>query len=184
MKAPHFAALLLGLAAAQGAGADTVTICYNYDCAVEENVVVTGKTLLPVRDLLRRAKNAEAERQAIAEAIGRFEAAVGERAPTRNDRGRNANDDGEGRMDCLDESHNTTAYLKLMEARGWLRHHRVLERVMRAPHLLDDHWAARIMEKKTGREFVVDSWFFDNGRPAVVYPLDAWKEGAEPDDNP
>ena len=41
-----------------------------------------------------------------------------------------------------------------------------------------------IEEKKADGEvprFVVDSWFVDNGQPAVILPLAEWKEGAGPD---
>jgi hypothetical protein len=46
------------------------------------------------------------------------------------------------------------------------------------------HWSAVIEEKKTSGEaerFVVDSWFVDNGQPAVILPLAEWKQGAGPD---
>jgi len=45
------------------------------------------------------------------------------------------------------------------------------------------HWSA-VIEEKTGGEaqrFVVDSWFVDNGQPAVILPLAEWKQGAGPD---
>jgi len=87
----------------------------------------------------------------------------------------------DGRMDCIDESTNTTSYLRLLESKGWLRFHRVLEPVRRAPLLINDHWAARIVETQTSREFAVDSWFFDNGRPAFVAPLEEWHKGASPE---
>ncbi len=175
--------LLMGLLWTGGASADQVSICYNYDCAVQADVLITGRPLLKIRALLRKAKNAEEEREAMAQAIGQFETIAAQQTPTGNDKGRNENDDGvEGRMDCLDHSHNTTAYLKLLEQRGWLKYHRVLERVMRAPYLVNDHWAARIVEIKTGQEYVVDSWFFDNGRPAAIFTLEDWTAGASPDE--
>lgn len=165
------------------AQADEVTICYNYDCAVTARVNLRAYQLRAARRLLLRATDAVGERQAISLAIGLFEVAAGRQTPTWADKGRNVNDDGvDGRMDCIDESANATAYLHLLEDRGWLRHYLVLEPVKRAPLLVNDHWAARIVEKNTGREFAVDSWFFDNGQPAFVVPLDEWLNGAEPDE--
>jgi hypothetical protein len=40
-----------------------------------------------------------------------------------------------------------------------------------------------IAEKMKGEaaRFAVDSWFVDNGQPAVILPLDEWKKGAGPD---
>ena len=164
-----------------GATADELTICYNYDCAVQATVVFSEKQLLQVGTLFRKLPSAETERTAIANAIGLFETLSGEQTPTHNDRGGNVNDDGvDGRMDCIDHAHNTTAYLHLMEERGWLKFHRVLAPVRRAPFIVNDHWAARIQEKQGKQEFIVDSWFFDNGRPAAVFPLDDWLSGASP----
>ena len=175
-------AIVAGVAFSLLARADQVSICYNYDCAVKAEVVFDGRQLSQVRELFREAKNAEAERKAISRVIGLFETFSGEQTPTHNDKGGNAQDDGvDGRMDCLDHSHNTTAYLRLLERRGWLKYHKVLERVMRAPYLVDDHWAGHVVETQTGQEYIVDSWFFDNGHPAAIFKLEDWKAGASPD---
>jgi hypothetical protein len=127
--------------------------------------------------------DAAAERAAIARAIGLFESFTGRQTPTWADKGGNFNDDGvDGRMDCIDESANATAYLRLMARRGWLKFHRVLEPVDRIRYLVARHWAAHIVEIAGGNRFVVDSWYFDNGHPAAVMPLEDWRHGAEPDE--
>jgi hypothetical protein len=165
------------------AQADEVSICYNYGCAVSAKVELDANVLHAVRRLLLRSGDEAKEREAIYLAIGLFEIIAGQQTPTWADKGRNVDDDGvDGRMDCLDESTNDTAYLRLLESKSWLKHHRVLEPVKRAPLWVNDHWAARIMEKQTGREFAVDSWFLDNGRPAFVVPLEEWRNGAEPNE--
>lgn len=161
--------------------ADEVSICYNYDCAVSASVIFNDGQLLKVKSLFNRVADAVAERNAIASAIGLFETFAGEQTPTRNDKGGNVNDDGvDGRMDCLDHSHNTTAYLHLLENHGWLKFHRVLEPVERAPLVVDVHWAAHIAEIRSGQEYAVDSWFFDNGKPAAIFTLAQWLHGASP----
>ncbi|MCL4470639.1 MAG: hypothetical protein ACYC05_04890 [Sulfuricella sp.] len=171
--------LCFGLAAQ----ADEASICYNYSCAVRAGVEFDASELAAVKRLLLRAKDAAGERVAISLAIGLFETFSGQQTPTWADRGGNIDDDGlDGRMDCIDESANATAYLRLLESRGWLRFHGVLEPARRAPLLVDDHWAARIVEKQSGQEFAVDSWFFDNGRPAVIFRLEDWLDGAKPDE--
>jgi len=165
------------------AQADEVSICYNYDCAVTAKVDLRAYQLRAARRLLLRATDAVEEREAVSLAIGLFEVAAGRQTPTWADKGRNVNDDGvDGRMDCIDESANATRYLRLLESKGWLKHHRVLEPVRRAPLWVNDHWAAHIAETNTDREFAVDSWFFDNGQPAFVVPLDEWLAGAEPNE--
>ena len=42
------------------------------------------------------------------------------------------------------------------------------------------HNTAVIIEKISGDEFVVDSWFFDNGTPPVIVPLESWLAGYDP----
>ena len=48
-------------------------------------------------------------------------------------------------MDCIDESVNTTTYLKLFENHGLLRWHRTIERIQRRG-IVDAHWAGQIEE--------------------------------------
>jgi hypothetical protein len=93
-------------------------------------------------------------------------------------------------MDCIDHATTATRLLRLMERRGLLRFHRVAEPVRRHRFLIFQHDAARIEEIESGDAkdadgkapaFVVDSWFFDNGRPAAVMPLIDWMAGGTPD---
>jgi hypothetical protein len=173
--------ILLALSFGLTAQADEVSICYNYGCAASASVELDANVLHAARRLLLRSGDEAKEKEAISLTIGLFETIAGLQAPTWADKGRNVDDDGvDGRMDCLDESANATTYLRLLESKGWLNYHHVLEPVKRAPLWVNDHWAARIVEKNTNREFAVDSWFFDNGQPAFVVPLDEWLAGAEP----
>jgi len=175
--------ILVLLCSGLAAQADEVSICYNYDCAVTAMVNLRVNELRAARRLLLRAADAAEEREAISLVIALFETVAGQQTPTWADKGRNVNDDGvDGRMDCIDESANATSYLRLLESNGWLKYHRVLDPVKRAPLLVNDHWAARIVEKKTGQEFAVDSWFLDNGQPAFLVPLEEWRNGAEPNE--
>ena len=160
---------------------DSVTICYNYRCAVKAEVVFEGEDLEAIRDLFSDNADAGSELGAIQLAIGLMNRIAGEQTPIHNDKGGNFNDDGaEGRMDCIDHSQTTTAYLRFIAAHEWLHFHRVLSPIRRAPLLFDDHWGARVQDIATNAQYVVDSWFFDNGQPAVIYPLDRWLSGAHP----
>ncbi|HJV28515.1 MAG TPA: hypothetical protein VJ673_22745 [Aromatoleum sp.] len=77
---------------------------------------------------IEQANDAASERVAIAGAIGKLYGLAGEQTPIAADRRGNFLDDGvEGRMDCIDHSTNTTRFLEMMSARGWLHFHRVLE---------------------------------------------------------
>jgi len=46
------------------------------------------------------------------------------------------------------------------------------------------HHAATVREKGSGRRLVIDSWFFDNGRPPVVMPVEIWEKGWYPSTHP
>lgn len=172
-----FLALLISTAAA----ADELSVCYNYSCREQALVTFKLRELKTLKSILKASSDAAAERAAIARALGQMRVFAGEQSPTYRDKGENIYDDElDGRMDCIDHASNSTTYLRLLVKRGWLKHHRVIEPVMRAPLFLDVHWAAAIEENLTGAKFAVDSWFFDHGAPADIFPLDAWLAGARP----
>lgn len=161
------------------AAAEEVPICYNYGCAIMDIVDFSEDELQQISELFSMVPDAAQERVAIAEAIGLFETFAGQQTPTWADKGGNAADeDAPGRMDCVDESANTTTYLRLLERRGLLHFHRVLAPVSRIHWVLYTHWSARIAEIGTGQEYAVDSWFHDNGEPAVIFKMEDWMERA------
>ena len=122
------------------------------------------------------------ERERIRLAVARFEQVAGEQTPTGKDRGRNQapRGGGTGAMDCVDESSNTTRYLLLLRSRGLLSHHDVLPPAWRGPPIIDPHYAARILEISTGRRFIVDSWWLDNGEPPILQSEPAWLRKEDP----
>jgi hypothetical protein len=169
------------MAAAGTARAEVVPVCFNYGCTNLATVRFGPAELGEVERMFADVATPQAERDAIARAMGSLYLHAALQTPTWRDRGGNIADEGEdGRMDCIDHSTNTTAYLRLIERRGWLRFHVVGERVMRG-RLLSEHWAARVVERGSNEEWVVDTWFHDPGLPAEVFPLEAWIDGAEPE---
>lgn len=161
--------------------AEEVMICYNYGCHARAQVNYSEAQLGRLQQQLAAARDAAAEREAIAAAIGRLYAIAGEQTPVWRDKGGNYADGGEnGKMDCIDHSTNTSAFLRLLQVRGWLRFHEVLEPIRRSRFFIAEHRAARIRERETQQVYVVDSWFFDNGRPAAVFALEDWLAGAVP----
>lgn len=197
--------VILGLAFAGLAGADErLAVCHGYGCLVQEPVTYSQGQLGEVRRLLFAAHDAGGERQRLAEALGRLYGWAGQQSAIRNDRGGNYADEGvSGRMDCIDHATTTTRLLRLLERRGALHFHRVLAPVRRARLLIFEHHAAQVAElppaggadgtigaegtdggTASGAEearYAVDSWFFDNGQPAVILPLDRWLAGDGPD---
>lgn len=175
----HRIVFLLFLAGWAPAQAEEVKICYNHGCAASATVTFNEQQLADLAVLFRGHLNASEEREAIVQAVGMLARYAGEQSPIFRDKGRDNDGNVDGRMDSADHSINTTAYLRVLENRGLLKLHRVQSRVLRGA--TKAHWAARIVEIRTHQEFAVDSWFFANGHPAVIFPLDEWMKGAKPD---
>ncbi len=178
-----FLSLLL---AANAVWADEVVpICHGYGCLAEVAIHYDEARLKAAGASLSVAVNAENERKILAGVIGLLYVWAGEQSDIGNDRGGNYADGSmPGKMDCIDHSTSTTRLLKLLETRGYLRWHRVLvPEVRNLFWIVTVHWSAVIEETKDDKaqRFVVDSWFVDNGQPAVVLPLGEWKKGAGPD---
>lgn len=178
---PYFLFLLLGLACCT-ASAHQVTICYNYGCAVKAAVQINTDDYRALDRLFLDIESAPQERESIRLATGFMNRIAGTQTPVFRDKGGNSeNEEGvDGRMDCIDHSTTTTSYLRFIEGQGWLQFHRVLEPIHRAPLLVNDHWSARIEETESGAQFAVDTWFLDNGEPAIIYPILEWLKGAAP----
>ncbi len=207
---------------------ESIDICFNYGCASEAPALYLETQLQWIRSVLAHAGSAERERDALALAVGQMYAWAGQQTPVWRDRGGNfADGDARGRMDCIDHSTTTTRFLRLLEVRGWLRFHRVLEPARRTRFFFVQHFSAQLevltlprlrnapeqrptlrlkpeycddcdAEDDEGNEataedqheengageparFVVDSWFVDNGKPAVIMPLEVWLKGGGPD---
>lgn len=178
---------LLLLACARAEAGEALGVCYNYGCLSETEVLYSDAQLRRVRNLLLDARSDTQERALIGVAVGWMLGWAGQQSPISADRGGNYADEGvHGRMDCIDHSTTTTRLLRLMELRGWLHYHRVLAPARRTTALLFEHFSAQIQEKNSRAgelapaRYAVDSWFFDNGQPAVVIPLEKWLDGEDP----
>lgn len=119
--------------------------------------------------------NALEERHRIRYAIAVFEQIAGVQTPTWQDLAVNTGHLGSnGALDCIDESTNTTVYLRVLAQQGLLRFHEVEPPIARHRVFVDIHQTAVIRELESGQRFVVDSWFRDNGFPPYITTVDAW----------
>jgi hypothetical protein len=178
---------------------ERISVCFNYGCLTQDDVIFSEEQLGELGQGLGRARTSAEEREAIGKAVGRLLGWAGQQSSISADKGGNYADDAVyGRMDCIDHATTTTRLLRLLERRGLLRFHRVLEPARRLRFLVLQHYSALIEEigtvsverndgdngedakDETPARFVVDSWFFDNGHPAAVMPLDAWMSGESP----
>ena len=189
----RLAILLTALAGAVTAD-ESVRICHGYGCLAQAHIRYSEGQLGLVRRIMARATDAPSERERLAETLGSLYAWGGEQSDIHNDRGGNyADDQVSGRMDCIDHSTTTTRFLRLLENRGWLRWHRVVEPIMRSRFFVVQHWTAVIEERPrtpyrdrapdSQMRYAVDSWFRDNGKPAVIQPLGYWMDWKDPDDD-
>ena len=155
-----------------------IPICHGFGCNFESIISLSDAEWRSVAGWLKAyAPDPNTERDHIRQAIGWMEVLVGRHGPGREDRALDLKYVAfrTGQMDCVDESINTTTYLKLFEKNNLLRWHRVVERIQRRA-LFDAHWAGQIEEIQTGDRFVIDSWFQDNGLLPNVQKTEDWAD--------
>jgi hypothetical protein len=158
--------------------------CQGGGCAEVDSVGVLEDEWKRVREVLTpAAASAEGEREKIKQAIGLMERIIGPKTGTDSDRGGTfGNAHYPGQLDCNDEATNTTTYLKLMLKDGLLHFHHPVDTKTRGFFLNGwPHTTAVIQENEGDKKFAVDSWFYDNGVPPVIIPLEQWRSGWKPD---
>ena len=158
--------------------------CQNYDCAVVKKVELNQRDWKKIeRAFGQKAKTAEQEREKIAKTIGAFESVVGPITHTEHDREGTFLETGNGQLDCVDESTNTTVYMMMLKDAGFIRFHDIEQPQVRYPILSGRGWmhqTAVVTEIKTGAQYAIDSWYEDNGIPAYVVPMAEWRNGWHP----
>ena len=162
------------------------TVCFDHSCAtIVTDSLSQDEWRMATQPLRNPAATAAEERSDIARSIAVFEDIIGRHTGTYRDMGGNMRGFGQpGQLDCIDESTNTTTYLRLLERGGLLRHHRVLERSTRFGLFVGmPHTTAVIEETGTGDRYAIDSWFLDNGQPPFIARLELWKAGGEPEND-
>ena len=156
------------------------SVCFDHSCkTVVTDSLTPGEWRRAIQPLQPPSHSAAGERSALARSIALFEEIVGEHTGTSNDRGGSVPGFGQpGQLDCIDESTNTTTYLRLLERHGLLKYHSVVDRATRFGLSVGmPHTTAVIREHATGARFAVDSWFFDNGERPYIVALGEWESG-------
>jgi len=157
-------------------------ICFDNGCASLAWVKLNAEQWQRLRAVFSKPADTPAEeRGQIRVAVALFETIVGAMTGTASDKGGNWKGFGlPGQMDCIDESINTTVYLRMLQKYGLLRWHSVADRSTRWSLFTWPHTTAVIEEGASRRRWAVDSWFLDNGEPPFVLPLETWKDGWKP----
>ena len=170
---------------------DSFTHCYDYGCKTKVQVTLPQHTKSKLQKLFQRSSlTPSEEREKISAAIGIFEQDIGNLTGTKNDKYgtfRLYQDDAETtktfQQDCIDETTNTTIYVALLEQLNLIRYHRITFPETRSPLAGGGLWwhrSAVLEEVESGPKFAIDSWFKDNGHPAVIIPLSEWENGWSP----
>ncbi len=157
-----------------------IPVCFDFGCRNRVTVNLPVSEWDSVAGWFREpAATPEEERNQIRQAIGWMEVLIGRYTPTHRDLAADElNEEGlreSGQLDCIDESVNTTTYLKLFESSGFLQHHVVIEEAYRRA-IFDQHWAGQIREVATGNRYVVDSWFQPNGYLPIIQNSESWED--------
>jgi hypothetical protein len=159
------------------------SVCHGHGCRNLDTVALSGAEWKEISFIFQQVINDPAvERDRIRQAIGMLETRVGKITGTAGDKGGNWAGFGlDGQMDCIDESINTTTYLRMLAGQGLITQHTVEGRETRGWFIFGwPHTTAVIRERASGQLWVVDSWFLDNGEPPFILPLTVWKQGWQP----
>jgi len=170
---------------------DGLDVCFGGGCAEIRHISINSAEWAQVVAVFSNKTDddklkPELERKQIADAVGKLESIVGAKIGTSGDRaGTFNNSKYPGQLDCNDEAINTTTYIHLMQYYGLIKLHEAEDMHTRGYFFNGwPHSTAVIHKKSSGEQFAVDSWFYDNGAPATVVPLELWKSGFIPEDSP
>jgi hypothetical protein len=166
---------LMLIACAQ-ANTPVLEVCYGFGCKASEFFQPTAEEWRAVEDAFEpEPASAAEERERIRIAVALLETISGRYMRISEDvAGNYPGFDSDYQTDCIDESTNTTTYLKAIERDGLLHYHVVQARKLRNYLLFFPHWTAVIEDKKDGQRYAVDSWYTDNGEPPFVQVIEDW----------
>ncbi|WP_462320127.1 hypothetical protein [Halochromatium sp.] len=160
-------------------GSVTLRICFNWSCSVRENMTFTASDM----DLIKRrmatcsAGSLHDRLQQVRIGIWHMELLAQKYQPLlANDLAINDFDaEAMGRMDCVDNSSNTTTYLEILRDIGALPGWKVsVPKVRNLFDITAVHWTAVLINLDSGRAWSVDSWYRPNGHLPMVMPLESW----------
>jgi hypothetical protein len=161
-------------------------LCHGFGCSHKTRVQLTdGEWKRVLAPLKKKAKNAEAERSALAKSVGLMESTVTKVIGATPDQGEaHTFEKDQDQMDCIDEAINTTHYLEFIQAADVLKFHRVHDPVHRGYFIngVYPHNSGAVEELSTGHVYVIDSYYFASGHTASVVPLDVWLNNWRPEE--
>ncbi len=160
-------------------GSVTLRICFNWSCASRQKMTFTAEEMAQLKQHMAICSGSSLyERlQRVRIGIWQMEHLAQKYQPLlANDLSINDFEaDVEGRMDCIDNSSNTTTYLHILHDIGQLAGWTVSTPTVR--NIVEVHWTAVLIDSKDGSSWSVDSWFRPNSHLPMVMPLQNWIDG-------
>lgn len=163
---------------------DNIPLCSGYSCKTRHDIGLSATEWEAVKSLFQSGiTSPEIERERVSLAIGLLEAYVSPEQGTVNDRPETpffipTN----GQLDCIDEAHNTTVFLHLLDQEGLIKWHTVDIPAQRGFFIGGwPHSTAVLTVNETSQSWAIDSWFYVQGTKAEVILLDTWKGGWKPE---
>jgi hypothetical protein len=175
----------IGLHSAYSPRPDKFLLCHGYGCRLQTEIRLSPQEWNRVAARFSPATDsARKEREQIRQAIALLERMTGPRAGTDRDIGGTFSAPfSQGQMDCEDEMLNAGTYLIMLEKAGLLRFHHIAGQAHRGYFLNGwPHMAVLLKEKAAKRDYVLDSWFHNNGIAPEILDADSWRGGWRPGD--
>jgi len=165
------------------------TVCQGYGCRIQKVVRIEPFAWTEVARLFEpEPRSAAEERERLGEAIAFLEIKIGAAIGASTDRAAaDTFSSGSDQLDCIDETVNTTTYLRLLARDGLMRWHSIgtpdqrgwlLASLFGSTDFITN--TAVIVEKDTGTAFAIDSYFYPNGRSPKIMPLAEWRKNWRP----
>jgi len=157
-----------------------MTVCYGFVCRRRAALDFSAADRAALTRIVRAGQSSPAaERKALQQAVIWFDRKVG---PSLGTNKRVSHADFRHRadhqnFDCWDTTRNVTSLLLVLQDWGALRHHTVGAPRYRgnALKLQTPHNTAVVVERQTGREWVVDMWTRAYAEPPDVMSVEQWE---------
>lgn len=163
-------------------GAVSLCLCFNWSCSTRQILTFSPEDMAGLKRQMQTCSGDSLHNrlQTVRIGIWQMEVLAQKYQPLlANDRAINDFEAGiPGRMDCIDNTSNTTTYLNILKDLGALSGWRIeAPRIRNRFDITGIHWTAVIADTATGDLWSLDSWYRPNGHLPMVMPLESWMRG-------
>lgn len=162
------------------ASKDEFIYCYGYGCTKKITLGLNKYEWKSIQKIFKKkSKNAQVERAKISKAIALIEKYTGKLAGTENDLPKAPiQRKTYFELDCIDETINTTKYLKFLVSAKLLKFYIVGRPAYKGGFIngVYPHNSATVAEIETGDVYVIDSYIYKNGMEPDVRSLKSWQK--------